>query len=121
MAALTFTYGAILTLLGLVGYFGSDTQSVTALIPSFFGLPILGLGFLAQKPDKKKLAMHIIVTLALLGFAGSVSGLYKWFLMMGGAVVERPEAVKAQAIMAAASLVYMIFAIKSFIDARKAR
>lgn len=121
MAALTFTYAAILLILGLVGYFGSDARSVTALIPAFFGLPILGLGFMAQNPDKKKLAMHIIVTLALLGFAGSVGGLIKWFKMMGGEVFERPDAIQAQAIMAAASLVYMVFAIKSFIDARKAR
>lgn len=121
MAALTFTYGAILLILGLVGYFGSDAQSITALIPAFFGLPILGLAVMAQNPDKKKLAMHIIVTLALLGFAGSVGGLYKWFLMMGGTIPERPEAVKAQAIMAAASLVYMVFAIKSFIDVRRAK
>jgi hypothetical protein len=41
--------------------------------------------------------------------------------MLGGAELERPAAVTVQAIMAVMCLVFLILAIKSFIDARKNR
>ena len=41
--------------------------------------------------------------------------------MIGGAETARPAAVTVQAIMAVLCLVFLIFAVKSFIDARKNR
>jgi hypothetical protein len=57
----------------------------------------------------------------LLGFAGTVSGLFKFFKMLGGVQPERPAAVIVQTIMAVLCLVFLIFAVKSFIDVRRNR
>ncbi len=65
--------------------------------------------------------MHGAAVLTLLGFAGTVGGLIKFFKMLGGAEMERPAAVTVQAIMAVMCLVFLILAVKSFIDARKNR
>ncbi len=65
--------------------------------------------------------MHGAAVLTLLGFAGTVGGLIKFFKMLGGAEMERPAAITVQAIMAILCLIFLIFAIKSFIDARKNR
>jgi uncharacterized membrane protein len=65
--------------------------------------------------------MHGSAVLTLLGFAGTVGGLVKFFKMLGGAEMERPAAVIVQAIMAVLCLVFLILAVKSFIDARRSK
>ena len=121
MAKLTIAYGVIFILMGLYGYFGISSESITALIPAFFGVPMLIFGWLALNEKYLKHAMHGAAVLTLLGFAGTVSGLFKFFKMLGGAELERPAAVTVQAIMAVMCLVFLILAVKSFIDARKNR
>jgi uncharacterized membrane protein len=121
MAKLSIAYGVIFILMGLYSYFGISSESVTALIPAFFGVPMLILGWLGLNEKYLKHAMHGAAVLTLLGFAGTVGGLIKFFKMLGGAEMERPAAITVQAIMAILCLIFLIFAIKSFIDARKNR
>ncbi len=116
MAKFSIFLGIILITLGLVSYFGISSESITALIPTFLGIPILILGFLALNEKYLKHAMHGAAVLVLLGFGGTVGGLIKFFRMLGGEVFERPSAITVQAIMA---MLCLIFAIKSFIDARR--
>jgi uncharacterized membrane protein len=121
MAKLTIVYGVIFIIMGLYGYFGISSESITALIPAFFGIPMLVLGWLGLNEKYLKHAMHGAAVLTLLGFAGTVGGLIKFFKMLGGAELERPAAVIVQAIMAVLCLVFLILAVKSFIDARRNR
>ncbi len=119
MANTTIVLGIILIILGLVSFFGTGMQSVTALIPTFFGLLILALGFLARKESARKMAMHIAIVLGLLGLIGTFPGLIKLFPLLTGAVVARPAAVISQTIMALLLIYYLVTGIKTFIDARK--
>ncbi len=121
MAKFSIVFGIILIILGIVSYFGISNESITALIPAFLGIPVLILGFLALNEKYLKHAMHAAAVLMLLGFAGTVSGLIKFFRMIGGEVFERPSAIIIQAIMAVICLIFLVFAIKSFIDARRKR
>ena len=121
MAKLTIVYGVIFIVMGLYSYFGISSESVTALIPAFFGVPMLIFGWLGLNEKYLKHAMHGAAVLTLLGFAGTVGGLIKFFKMLGGAEMERPSAITVQAIMAILCLIFLIFAVKSFIDARKNR
>jgi hypothetical protein len=91
------------------------------LIPAAFGI-ILGIcGYVAKAPERKKLFMHIAVTVGLLGFLGSVSGLIKVVRMAAGEAIARPEAAEAQAVMAFISLIYVGMCVNSFIKARRSR
>jgi uncharacterized membrane protein len=119
MPTLSIIFGIILITMGLIGYFGLGSQSITALIPAFLGLPVLILGVLGLNEKKLKVTMHIVSVLMLLGLLGTIRGLFKFFSMIGGTQVERPEAVTVQAIMAILCLIFLIFAVKSFIDARR--
>lgn len=121
MAKLSIAYGAIFILMGLVSYFGISSESITALIPAFFGLPMLVLGWLGLNEKYLKHTMHAAAVLMLLGFFGTVGGLIKFFKMLGGAETARPAAVTVQAIMAIMCLVFLIIAVKSFVDVRKNR
>jgi len=104
---------AVLILLGLWSYLGSETPSPTALIPVGFGV----IFALATPPFKKenKVVAHIIVLLTLLIIIAL-------FMPLRGAL-GRGDTVAAVrvGIMIATSVVAMVIYIKSFIDARKAR
>lgn len=119
MPRVAMLFGVIFIILGLVAYFGISSESITALIPAFLGLPMLILGWVAQNEKYLKHAMHGAAVLALLGFGGTVGGLIKFFRMIGGEQFERGSAITVQAIMALLCLIFLIFAVRSFIDTRK--
>jgi hypothetical protein len=95
--------------------------SVTALIPAAFGLLLVVFGALALDDKRRKLAMHIAVTVGLLGFLGTVSGLFQLPALLSGGAVQRPGAVISKSIMAVLMAVYVAMCVKSFIDARRKR
>jgi hypothetical protein len=121
MANVTIGIAIALIILGLAGYFGTGTPSLTALIPALFGVILLILGALARNPNRRKLAMHIAVVVGLLGFAGAVPGLLKLPTLLGGGHVDRPPAVIAQSVMALLMGIFVALCVKSFIDARRTR
>jgi hypothetical protein len=120
MPAATIALGAALIVLGLAGYGLSGGASLTALIPAAFGLLLLVAGLLARDERKRMHAMHAAVVIALLGFLGSFRGLLGIGTVLDGTAV-RPAAIVAQTIMALLTLVYIVAAVRSFIQARRAR
>ncbi len=123
MAKVTLVFAAIFIALGLVGYIGTGSQHPTALIPAVLGLLLALFGALSFSPDpsRRKLFMHINVTLALLGFLGTVMGLIQWFGMIAGNAVPNPPATESKAAMALLSLLYGALCVRSFITARRSR
>jgi len=119
MTKLSITFGIVLILLGLISYFGISSESITALIPAFLGAPLLVLGWIGLSEKYRKHSMHSAAVLMLIGFAGTISGLIKFFRMIGGETFERPSAITIQAIMAVLCLIFLVLAVKSFIDARR--
>jgi len=107
--------------LGLGGYYGTGTSSLTALIPAAFGAVLAGLGVMSRNPEKRKLAMHIAVGVAAVGYIACVPGLFKLPMVLARQDVSRPAAVISQSAMAMLTGVYLVLAVKSFRDARKAR
>jgi hypothetical protein len=122
MAKISLVFAALLVVLGLVGYFGTGSQFPTALIPTWFGLALAVFGWLAMSPSgkKRKLFMHINVTIGLLGFLGAAGRALSSY---GKARSEGMEpnmiALSSQAAMAGLLLVYVLMCVKSFIDARR--
>ena len=100
MFKLSIGTGIILTVLGLGGYVMSGGASPTALIPAAFGILFIVFGYLARKESMRRHAMHGAALLSLLGIIGSFKGTIAAVTMLGGGVVERPQAAIAQAIMA---------------------
>jgi len=113
--------GIILIVLGVGGYFASGMASITAMIPAFFGILFLVCGLLGRKEKFLKHAMHGAALFALIGLAGSFSGLLSLFSWMAGSSLERPMAAVAQAVMAILCVAFLVVAISSFIQVRKER
>jgi hypothetical protein len=118
MTQTTIGIGIFLVVLGLVGFFVTGMQSITALIPTFFGVLFLILGLIARKESARKIAMHIAMVLGLLGLIGTFPGLIKMFPLLLGAEVARPAAIITQAIMALLLIYYLVVGIRTFIAAR---
>ena len=99
----TIIYAVLLILLGFGGYFFTGRESITALIPSFFGGIVLIMGLIAFKEDLRKHAMHGAAGLSLLGFLSTVSGIMDLFNL---SEVARPAAAVSRSIMAVLSLLF---------------
>lgn len=120
MAKVTLVFAVLLAILGLGFYLGTGSKAPTALIPLWFGL-VLGLfGFLAISPNegRRKLFMHINVTIGLLGFLGAAGRAI--FALTSGRTPDQ-VALTAQLLMAGLLLLYVILCVRSFIAARRAR
>ena len=107
--------GAILVLWGIAAYIISDQSSVTAMIPSFMGAPLMILGLLSEKiPDMRHHLMHASMVMALL-------------MVLGGARVFADFsdmsnlAISSHIILIFVGATFMICGIMSFRAARLAR
>ena len=117
MPKITIAFGVLLTLLGLGAYLFSGSASWTALIPAFFGLPLVGLGVLAAtKEGARKHAMHAAAAVALIGFVGALMS-----LLRTPAGVRSAVAVYSQVAMVILTGVFVALCVRSFIAARRAR
>lgn len=121
MPTTSIVIGFLLIALGLGGYFGTGTASLTALIPAAFGLVLAGLGVIARNEAKRKMAMHIAAAVALVGFIACVPGMLKVPALLSHQTVARPAAVISQTIMGVITAIFIVLAVKSFRDARRHR
>jgi hypothetical protein len=133
MAKLTMIFGVLIALVGGVGY--AITHFWHALIPVALGVILLLLGFVANTEDRKRrmLAMHIAVTVGLLGFLGTIPGLIAiarfaagsaqdaaTHMQVGSISVAR-RAAEVQSATNLLCLVFVLLCVRSFIAARRAR
>ena len=121
MPRLSLNVGILLIALGILSYYTSDAASITAMIPSLFGLAFCLLGILGMKSDSlRKHAMNASFLLASLGLAGSFSGFWSTAtFLFGGPEPLRMQAAISQSVMAVLCLLFLILGIKSRIDTRK--
>jgi hypothetical protein len=122
MAKVTLVFAVLLVALGLVGYLGTGSAHPTALIPLWFGLALGLFGFLAISPNqgRRKLFMHINVTIALLGFLGAAAEALRSYGNARAAGVEPDHiAMAAKLTMAGLLLIYVNLCVRSFLAARR--
>jgi hypothetical protein len=132
MAKATLVFAVLLAGLGLAGYFGTGSQHPTALIPTWFGLALGVFGFLAisSNESRRKLFMHINVTIGLLGFLGAAAEVVRTLAstLNLNAVISGSQpapvneiALGSKLVMACLLLVYVMLCVRSFIAAKRAR
>jgi multisubunit Na+/H+ antiporter MnhF subunit len=118
MAKVTLVFAVLLIVLGLVGFIGTGSEHPTALIPTWFGLAMGVCGVLAISPRerRRKLFMHINVTIGLVGFLGTVAEILR---NLGFSKDVDATALLAKTAMAWLMLIYVIFCVRSFRAARR--
>ncbi len=107
--------GAFLVLWGIVAYIISEQSSITAMIPSFMGAPLMILGILSERmPNMRHHLMHAAMVLSLV-------------MVMGGARVfaqfsEMSNlAISSHVVLILVGVCFMVCGIMSFRAARIAR
>lgn len=107
--------GGVLILSGIISYLISDTGSLTALIPSFFGIPLLIMGFLSNRNEANKHHyMHAAMVFALV----SVLGGMRIFSIWSDA---SDLTLLSHVILIIVGIIFMVAGILSFRHTRKSR
>jgi uncharacterized membrane protein len=116
MARIAIVFGGLLIALGLGDYLGTGRESVFDLIPTLFGLVILGLGLAALREAWRKNAVHTAVVVGLVGFVAMLHSLIR----LVSKLLSEPSLL-AQSMMSILCAVFVLLCVKSFIDARRSR
>lgn len=119
MPRITIFLGIILIVMGVAGYIAAHAASITALIPAFFGVAFVLLGYFSTTEKLRKHLMHLALILALLAIAGSAGGVSPFISYLGGEEIDQPLAAGVRSAMTLLCIIYTLLGIKSFIDARK--
>lgn len=123
MARLTILFGFLLVIIAIIGYVATGHTHPTALIPAIFGLILIVSGATARTTNEKRrmLAMHIAVTVGLLGFLFTAKALWQQFELWQGVTLPLPAAIEEKAAMSALCLLFTLLCVRSFISARRVR
>jgi hypothetical protein len=123
MSRITLYFGAVLTGIGIYFFISTGSTHPTSLIPVWFGLALALFGILANSKDasKRKLYMHIAVTIGLLGF------LFPGFMSAKDLIkahsdqlpLAHPAATHEQLLMAILCFIFVLLCVRSFITARR--
>lgn len=119
MTQTTRLVGIGLALLGVVSYLATGRTSVTALIPAFFGIVLVGLAWVGRKEAARRHAMHAAMVVALVGIGGTASRLVPG--IAAGTLDLGRAAVWAQIATVVLLVWYLVKGIQSFRAARLAR
>lgn len=121
MARVAIIIGLILMAIGVAFYIGTGGKSITAMIPAFVGMPILVCGAIGLNALRRKAALHVAVVIALLGFLGSFGRTIPLLSVLRGAPgAYDPIVVYESAALNVLCLIFIILAVRSFMDARRA-
>ena len=123
MPRLTIVLGVLLILIAIAGFVATGSSHPTALIPGGIGILFCIFGAIALSPDPKRrmLWMHIAVTVALLLFLGTIKSDINVMQLAKGATFPHPVAIEEKAAMSLLCLLYVLLAMRSFINARRTR
>ena len=123
MSRITLYFGAVLTGLGVFYFLTTGSVHPTSLIPVWFGLALAILAVLARSEDasRRKLYMHIAVTIGLIGFLfPGFMGIRDLIKSHGSQIpLAHPAATHEQILMAVLCLVFVLLCVRSFIVARR--
>lgn len=124
MARVAMLFGALLIVLGLVGYLSPDTigtndptkSSATSLIPAGIGAILLLCGLVVEfKPSTRKHVMHLAAAVGLIGALGGIMPLTR------GPFDLEKASVRSGLLMIILCGLFVVLCIRSFVQARVAR
>ena len=115
MENISVAYGILLIVWGVGITLISGSDSFTSLIPAVLGVPVLIFGILSIVfPNKKKLFMHIVVSVGLIIFLGGLD-----LLRSLGDPFQNVWADTSKLMLMISGFLFTFLCIKSFIFARK--
>jgi hypothetical protein len=121
MVKVTLVFSVLLIALGLAGYLCTGSLHPTALIPSWIGVALGFGGLLAISPNesRRKIFMHINVSIGLLGFLGGAVEVVRSYVHASFAGTTEIAAMASKLAMTTLLLIYLLLCARSFSAARR--
>ena len=120
MPKITILIGFLLVALGLFGYFGGESSSLTAMFPAFFGAGLCIFGFVSLRESWRMHGMHGALGISLLGFlGGAFRGIPQLIGYFSSDNDVNQRAMVFVLLMTLLCLVHVVLCVRSFIQARK--
>ena len=118
---MTLVFAVLLIALGLVGYLGTGSLYPTALIPAWIGVALGFGGLLAISPNesRRKLFMHINVTIGLVGLLGGAVEVLRSYVHATFVDTAEVAAMASKLAMTTLLLIYVLLCVRSFTAARR--
>jgi predicted branched-subunit amino acid permease len=85
MARVGIVFGLILCGLTVIGLVGTELKMPTQFYPMMLGIPVLFCGVVSLNPHRRKYAINVTATLALIGAVAGLVGSVRWFFSDGPA------------------------------------
>ncbi len=117
-ATLGMVLGGVLGVVGIAAYVISGFASLTALIPTLFGVLIAGLGAVGRSDERQRIAIYGIGILAALGVLGSLRGVPDIIALLSGSSVDSVVATVSQGLMIVFSVVLVVSVVRYVLDSR---
>ncbi len=117
-ATLGMVLGGVLGVVGIAAYVISGFASLTALIPTLFGVLIAGLGAVGRSDERQRIAIYGIGILAALGVPGSLRGVPDIIALLSGSSVDSVVATVSQGLMIVFSVVLVVSVVRYVLDSR---
>ena len=123
MGRVAIVFGVVLMAVGVAGFVLTGSAHPTALIPAAIGLILAACGVAARTEDaKRRMAwMHAAVTVGLLGVLGTAKSAFDVYQLSHGVVYEHPVAIEEKAATCLLCLIFVLFCVRSFVNARRTR
>ncbi|MGC9158453.1 MAG: hypothetical protein ACP5FH_05630 [Terracidiphilus sp.] len=122
MAKITLIFAAILIVFGMVAFFLTGVSQKAAFLPAEFGMLLAFCGAVAVSPNetRRKMFMHINVTIGVVGCAGGAIQAVRLYHHAAsiGTAPDRMVMVSLLG-MSGLLLIYVLLCVRSFIAARR--
>ena len=115
---LAIVLGALLGVVGVVAYILTGFASITALIPTIFGLILVGLGVWGRNPESERTATYAIGVFGILGILGSLRAVPDKIALLSGEAVDSVVATASQAILILVSVILLASAAYAILASR---
>lgn len=112
----TVVVGAVLVVVGVLGYLLSDSRSLTAFIPSLLGALLVVCGLVGAR--RPKIGIHAALVVALVGVLGTIPNVLGLGDLVSGDS-DRPLAVVSGTVTFVVLVAYLVVGIRSFVAARR--
>jgi len=120
MVKVTLVFTVLLIALGLVGYLGTGSLYPTALIPAWIGVALGFGGLLAISPNesRRKLFMHINVSIGVLGFLGGAVEVVRSYVRATFVEAADMAAMASKLALTTLLLISLLLCVRSLTAAR---
>lgn len=110
--------GSLLGVVGVVAYIVTDFASITALLPTVFGIIVGAIGLLGRTNIDESHAVYGIGLLAVLGIVGSLRAVPDKIALLSGEAVDSVVATLSQAILILVSIILLLSVLWYIVESR---